>query len=156
MGTEKVDDFQKSFLISNLETLLNNGILHSRSQHHRTLCLELDLTLLRSKTALAHANLGHLSIYPTKLDCLIVGKLVHRAQGHVDAGVCMIDSQHEDRLALVGYLIACPTLCAIPSTDINATSDVGEARNLSLCVPAVSLMKQLASRSWPVRRDAYW
>lgn len=98
---------------------------------------ELDLPL-RSQTTLANADLGNLCIYTSKLDCLAVGQSVHRRLGNVEASVCMVNAEDKDALCLVGDLIACTTLCRVPSCNVDTAADEREAWDLSLGCPSVA------------------
>jgi hypothetical protein len=50
----------------------------------------------------------------------------------------MIDAEDKDALPLVGDLVAGTTLRAIPSSDIDTTTNVRESRDLSLGLPAIT------------------
>jgi hypothetical protein len=105
--------------------------LESSSSH------ELDLALWREAT-LAHANFLDTRIHAPKLDSLTIRQGVHGRFANVEASVRVIDAQDEDTLALVGDLVACPTLCRVPASNVDTSSNVRKVGNLTLRRPAIA------------------
>jgi hypothetical protein len=66
--------------------------------------------------------------------CLVVGQLIHCLLGHVQALGYVVDGKNEHFLARGGILdaVALPTRGRVPTSDVGAASNVGEAWDIGL------------------------
>jgi hypothetical protein len=86
----------------------------------------------------ACGDLGGSGIDTAQGDGLAVGQGVHGVQGNVEARGGVVDGQDVDGLAVVGELPAGAALWGVPAGDGGGGTNVGEAGDLGLRLPAVA------------------
>lgn len=89
------------------------------------------------QTTGADGDLGGGSIDAAEGDSLAVGEGVHGVEGNVEARGGVVDGEDVNGLAVVGELPAGAALVRVPAGDGGGGTDVGEAGDLALGLPAV-------------------
>lgn len=116
-------------------------MLTQKFQEDAHSCSQVILFLLSTADALqtagADGDLGGGGIDTAKGDSLAVGEGVHGVEGNVEAGGGVVDGENVDGLAVVGELPAGAALVRVPAGDGGGGTDVGEAGDLALGLPAV-------------------
>lgn len=90
------------------------------------------------QTAVAHGDLSGGGVDTSVLNGVTVGQGVHGIESNVEASSAVVNSQDVDCLAAVCELPAGTAAGRVPASNGLDTTDVWEARDLALSLPAVS------------------
>lgn len=89
------------------------------------------------QTAEPQSDLLNIRLDSTKEGGLVVGEPVHRRECNVQTTSSMINGEDIDGVASVGRLPTGSTVGRVPAGDGRGASNVREAPDCSLCLPAV-------------------